>query len=203
MTDIEGGSFVSSPVFSDTSGTRMSTIRWASRTLLVVVMLVGAALALTLGSHVPVPGLERFGPVPDSQELRPALRTVPSNAPSEHAAVKTGPASLQPQASAQPTTSQAGVPSADAGKPLETRRAVAPSTTTPTIGRSRGPNLRPTAGVPTRAAAPTASAGPTVGTVGQATVKTRNPKAATPSPSNEQAPGQSRTPKPKPTNGMG
>ena len=186
---------MSNPVFNDTSGTRVATIQWGSRILLVVMLLLGAAVALTLRSHVDVPGLERLLPVLDSQELRPAVRSRAATPSAERPAVRTELGRFQPRA-----TEPAGRPAADTAEPEDTRRAIAPSTTNPTVQPS-GASSR-TAGIPTRTADPTASASPPVRT-GAGAVKPRNPKAATPSPRNSQAPGQNRVPKPKSPPGIG
>jgi hypothetical protein len=184
---------VSNPVFNDTSGTRISTIQWGSRIFLVVVVLLGAAVALTLSSHVSVPGLERFGPVPDSQELRPAVHRVRSNAPTEPAAARPGSSSVQPRPTTEPTTNQVGVPSVDAVKSTDARRPVGATIAPPRTEPSSAPSVRPTAG-PNATAGPTGSSNPTAAAVGRGTEKPRNPQAAIPS-----APGQNRTAKPRPT----
>jgi hypothetical protein len=170
-------------VFNDTTGTRISTIQWGSRIFLVVVVLLGAAVALTLRSHVSVPGLERFGPVQDSQELRPAVHRVRSNPPIEPAAVRPGSSSFKPRPTTEPTSNRVSVPSVDAVKSTDARRPVGATIAPPRAGPSSAPSVRPTG-----------SSNPTAAAAGRGTEKSRNPKAAIPS-----APGQNRTAKPSPT----
>ena len=182
-------------MFNDASGTRASAIQWGSRIFLALVVLLGTALALTLSTHVSVPGLERLVPGLDAKEVRPVVRTVPSD-PSERANVATGSGSTQPRPTTQPPTSRASVSTADARKSVDARRAV--GTTVPSAAEpSSASSVRPTTVVPTASARPTVRAG------GQGTVKPRNPKAATPSPPDQQAPGQTRTPDPRPTTDSG
>ena len=181
------------PVFNDASGARVSAIQWGSRIFLAVVVLLAAALALTLRSHVSVPGMELLVPGLDAQKVR----TGPSNPPAEHGNPATGSSTVRPQPGTRPTTSRAGVPTVDAVRSADARRAVAPTTAEP----SSAPRVRPTNAVPTVSAGPT-SASPTVRAGGQGTVKPRNPQAATPSPPLQQAPGQTRTPQ-RPTIDIG
>jgi cytoskeletal protein RodZ len=186
---------VESPVFNDASGSRVSAIQLGSRIFLAVVVLLGAALALTLRSHVNVPGLERLMPDVHSNQVRPLVRTGPSNPPTERAAAKTGSSTAPQHPTAQPTSARA---SADVKQPDNAQRVAGSPTARPAAKPSSAATVRPTA-----SAQPTRSARPTVRSVGQGTLKPRNPKAATPSPPNRQAPGQSRTPKPKPITDVG
>ena len=223
VAKIEGGSFVN-PVFSDASGTRVSAIQWGSRVFLALVVLLGVALALTLRSHVSVPGLERLAPGVEAEQGRPAVRLVPLNPPAERTAERSGPTTLAPRPTSRSTTVRVNGSTADPVESADTRRVVA-SSTAPAAEPSNGPALRATAGVPTvragvpsatagvptatagvptatagppATARPTASASPTMRIAGPKAVKTRNPKAATPSP-----PGRNRTPKPEPATGIG
>ena len=180
------------PVFNDASGARVSAIQWGSRIFLALIVLLAAALALTLRSHVSVPGLERLVPGLDANEVR----TGPSNPPAERGKVATGSSTVRPEPDTRPTTSLAGVPTVDTARSADARRAVAPTSAEP----SSAPRVRPTNAVPTVSAG-RISASPTVRAGGQGTVKPRNPQAATPSPP-QQAPGQTRTPK-QPTTDIG
>ena len=193
-------------MFNDASGARLSAIQWGSRILLALVVLFGVALALTLRSHVSVPGLERLMPGLDANQVRPLVRTGPSNRPAERTAGRTGPSTPQPRPATSPKASR--VPTTAAVQTAETRPVVGPSTVPPAIEPTSAPSLRATAGPtasasPTGSASPTDSVSPTTRTVGRGTVKPRNPKAATPSPAKQQAPGQNRTPKPKPDRDLG
>jgi hypothetical protein len=197
---------VGSPVFNDESGTRVSAIRWGSRIFLVLVVLLAAALVLTLRSHVSVPGLERLGPGLEAREVRPVVRTGPSNPPAEQAKVASDVSTFRAEPTPRPTTGRAGVPSTGAARPAEARRAGGPSTD-PTVARvtadpSSAPTAARTKAASTASARPT-RASPTGRAGGPGTEKPRNPKAATPSRHNEPAPGQTRRPRPKPTTDLG
>ena len=190
-----------SPVFNDTTGTRVSAIRWGSRIFLALVLLLVAALAFTLRSHVTVPGLERLVPGLDAREVRPVPRTGSSNPPVEQAKVATESDTFRAQPSTRPTDQAGGTP-ADAARPAEARRTNGPTTGRAAAEPSRAPTVAPTRATPTGSARPP-SATPTVPVVGPRPEKTRNPKAATPTPGKQQAPGQTRRPKPKPTTDLG
>ena len=187
VAEIEGGSLVDSPVFNDTTGTRVSAIQWGSRIFVALVVLFGATVALILSSHVSVPGLERLAPGPDAEEVRPLVRTVPSILPAERAAGRTGSSALQPRLTSQPTTTRVGGPTVHPVKSADARRAVGPTTARPKARPSSAPSVRPTV-----------SPRPTAAAVGRRTEKARNPKAATPSPR-----GQDRTAKPRTDHPLG
>jgi hypothetical protein len=185
---------VDNPVFNDTSGARLSAIQWGSRIFLAAVVLLGAAVALTLQSHVSVPGLQRIVPGLAAEEVR----RVPSDPPVERRNVSTGSHSVAPQVTSRPTSSPTIARTADSRESPRSQRAVAPTTVPPatvrpTVEPSRIPAVRPTA-APTATAS---SARATARATGQGTAKPRNPKAATPSPPNQSARGQSRTPRPR------
>jgi hypothetical protein len=203
---IEVGLFVGNPVFNDASGTRVSAIRWGSRIFLALVVLLAVALALTLRSHVSIPGLERLGTTLDAREVRPVMRTGPSSPPVEQARVATDPDTFRAQPSPRPTTGRAGVPSTDAASPAEALRAGGPTTGSPTrpttAERSTAPEVKPTEPPPTGSAGPMAESS-TVTVGGRGAEKSRNPKAATPSPLKQQPPGQTRRAKPKPNTDIG
>ena len=190
-----------SPVFNDTTGTRVSAIKWGSRIFLVLVLLLVAALAFTLRSHVSVPGLERLVPGLDAREVRPVPGTDSSNPPVEQAKIETESGTFRARSSARPSGRTGGTPT-DAARRAEARRTVGPTTGRTTAEPSRAPTVAPTRAAPTGSARPP-SAGPTGPVGGPGTEKTRNPKAATPTPGNQQAPGQTRRPKPKPTTDLG
>jgi hypothetical protein len=192
---------VGSPVFNDTTGSRVSAIKWGSRIFLVLVLLLVAALAFTLRSHVTVPGLERLVPGLDAREVRPVPRTESSNPPVEQAKIATEPGAFRARPSTRPTGRAAGTQT-DAARPAETRRTVGPTTGPTAAEPSSAPAVAPTRAAPTGSARHP-SATPTVPVGGPETEKTRNPKAATPTPGKQQAPGQTRRPKPKPTTDLG
>ncbi len=171
------------PVFNDASGARVSAIRWGSRIFLALVVLLAAALALTLRSHVSVPGLERLVPGLDARKVRPVVRTGSANSSAERAKVATGSGTIDPK----PTTRTSGS-TTDARKSGSTR-AVGATTAPPAAEPTSAPTVRPTTGVLAGSASPTVRAG------GHGTVKPRNSKAATPSKP-DQPPGQTRDPKP-------
>ena len=164
------------PVFNDASGARVSAIQWGSRIFLALVVLLAAALALTLRSHVSVPGLERLVPGLDAGSRRgahgivePAGRARQGGDRIEHVRPEPEhPADNRPRRRSDSRTPRG---SADA------RRAVAPTTAEP-IQRAEGPAHERGSHRVGR----TISASPTVRAGGQGTVKPRNPKAATPSP---------------------
>jgi hypothetical protein len=191
---------VDNPVFNDTSGTRLSAITWGSRIFLAAVVLLGAAVALTLQSHVSVPGLQRIVPGLGAEEVR----RVPSNPPVERRSVA-GSRSVAPSATSRPTTSRTIAPTAGSQESTRSRRAVAPTSAPPAVVAVPPATVRPTS-EPSRVtaarptSAPTSSASSTTRVNGQGTAKPRNPKAATPSPPNRSAPGQTRTPGPRSTN---
>ena len=189
-------------MFNDASGARASAIQWGSRIFLALVVLLGTALALTLSTHVSVPGLERLVPGPDAREARPVAHTGSSNPPAEQATVATDSSPVRAQPSTRPTTGRAGVPSTDAASLAEARRARGPTTAQPTAGPSSARTVGRTK-TPRTVSASRPTASPTVRAGGQGTERPRNPKAATPSPRNEQAPGQTRSPKLEPTTDIG
>ena len=129
------------PVFNDASGARVSAIRWGSRIFLALVVLLAAALALTLRSHVSVPGLERLVPGLDARKVRPVVRTGPSNPPAEQCQGGDGSGTFRPQPSTRPT-SRAGGPTTDAvSPPMPAERSVRrPARAEP----SSAPTVRPT-----------------------------------------------------------
>jgi hypothetical protein len=59
------------PVFTDDSGGRMVTVQWGGRVIAVACVALWAALALTLGTQVSLPGLDRMPSLSDG--LRRAI----------------------------------------------------------------------------------------------------------------------------------
>jgi hypothetical protein len=190
-----GGSFVDNPVFNDASGVRVVALQWGSRVFLLLLVIFGVALALTLRTHVTVPGLDRL--VPDARADRPPLpvRTSWPNAPVERPeVVQLG--RVQPLPTDQPTVRGAGPPTTRAERAGQsTVRAAAPPTAPaertgqptvrgaapPTAPAERTGQARPAArpaARPTAVARPTAAAAPTaVTTAPQAGPPTRVPSA--------------------------
>ena len=48
------------PVFTDESGRRVTVLQWVARGLCACLVLVGAAIAIAMVTHVPLPGLGRY-----------------------------------------------------------------------------------------------------------------------------------------------
>ena len=61
------------PVFTDESGRRVTVMQWAARGLCACLVLVGAAIAIAMVTHVPLPGLGRLAP-PASDSASGATR---------------------------------------------------------------------------------------------------------------------------------
>lgn len=145
------------PVFSDDSGRRAAVLKWGVGAICIIAVLFGGALVLTLGTHVPLPGVDRLSPPPGGQlggeAAMPAAQESPSQAPQPSIAFQPSPtptsASRQHHSATKPS----------ARSTTTVRRAAPPTTRT----------SRPTA---------TPQATPSTST----TTKARNPQAATPSP---------------------
>jgi hypothetical protein len=50
------------PVFTDESGRRVTAMQWVARGLCALLVLVGAAIAIAMVTHVPLPGLGTLSP---------------------------------------------------------------------------------------------------------------------------------------------
>jgi len=61
------------PVFTDESGRRVTVLQWVARGLCACLVLVGAAVAIAMVTHVPLPGLGRLAP-PTSDSAPGAAR---------------------------------------------------------------------------------------------------------------------------------
>ncbi len=51
------------PVFTDESGRRATVLQWVARGLCACFVLVAAAIAFTMVTHVPLPGLDGAGAI--------------------------------------------------------------------------------------------------------------------------------------------
>jgi len=61
------------PVFADESGRRVTVLQWVARGLCACLVLAGAAIAIAMVTHVPLPGLGRLAP-PTSDSAPGAAR---------------------------------------------------------------------------------------------------------------------------------
>jgi len=66
------------PVFTDESGRRLSVLQWMVRGLCACFVLVGAAIAFTLVTHVPLPGLGGLLPPPTTDRAPQVTRDEPT-----------------------------------------------------------------------------------------------------------------------------
>jgi cytoskeletal protein RodZ len=150
------------PVFSDDSGVRAAALKWGVWAICFVAVLIGGALVLILRTHVPLPGV---GPPPGQIEAVPATEESTSQP-------------YQPSITFRP--SPTATSSSTRPSPTATGKSAAPSAAAKRVA----PSPSPTSSARTRTTTQAKSSD-------QRTTKSRNSKAATPSP-----PGSRATSKP-------
>ena len=169
------------PVFCDGSGTRSAILQWSARGAVLLVLLLGTGLALTLDTHVQLPGLSRLLPssevgfgrpqgpatvaVPDDPKVRPAVREdelIISDTDDRRRA-KSDPekrsATTSPTTAARKTgatTSPAAKPTARATSPVSTPPAPEPTASVQgqppgQVGKTAPPRVQPTTPADSRA----------------------------------------------------
>lgn len=112
------------PVFTDESGKRVIVLQWVARGLCACVVMVGVALAVTLVTHVPLPGLGGHLTPPTTER---APRAAPEAMADDERALGAGPNA----GSAQRDASAAKARSMPSGAAAATRHGVAASKTRP------------------------------------------------------------------------
>ena len=167
---------VTKPVFADQTGRRAIVLLWLGRVVVTVSVILGAAIAFTLTTHIALPGLDGLvSPTLNGSQPDIAVPTDPSTVTASDAThLSTG--------ASDPTTTMQRARTAD-GPSLRTRSAAV--ATRRAVSSSTATKTRPSTTSPASPARPTA--------------KPRSSHAASPSTavgqkSNPTPPGQTKKP---------
>jgi hypothetical protein len=156
------------PVFCDQSGVRSTVLQWGGRGIGLLLLLLCAALGLTVGTRVEIPGLTRLL---DTTEGSSELFDAPVRRNGQDRQVTTDGKVMIPQTRQQTVARERKLP---AGRPTAAR------TVEPVAERSTATRTRPAATTPaaTSSAAPRRQTSPT--REPSPTTRPRNPNAAVP-----------------------